>query len=80
MDHPSRIAHRKPVHPAGPETPEPKLLRLAEVERAHIEKVLALCDGNLTQAAKLLQVNRRTLQRKLTRWSAEVNERSRPGR
>ena len=38
---------------------------LAEVERAHIERVLAQMDGNVTRAATALGIDRRTLQRKL---------------
>jgi DNA-binding NtrC family response regulator len=38
---------------------------LAELERAHIEEVLARCDGNVTRAAAALGIDRRTLQRKL---------------
>jgi two-component system nitrogen regulation response regulator GlnG len=38
---------------------------LAELERAHIEEVLARCDGNVTRAATALGIDRRTLQRKL---------------
>jgi len=38
---------------------------LADVERAHIEKVLREQDGNVTHAASALGIDRRTLQRKL---------------
>jgi DNA-binding NtrC family response regulator len=38
---------------------------LADVERAHIEKVLKEKDGNVTHAATALGIDRRTLQRKL---------------
>jgi len=38
---------------------------LAELERAHIEEVLARCEGNVTRAASALGIDRRTLQRKL---------------
>jgi ActR/RegA family two-component response regulator len=38
---------------------------LAEVERAHIERVLEQMDGNITRAATALGIDRRTLQRKL---------------
>ena len=39
-------------------------LSLAEVERRHIERVLRLAEGNKSAAAKILGVDRRTLQRK----------------
>jgi len=38
---------------------------LAEVERAHIERVLGQYQGNVTKAAVALGIDRRTLQRKL---------------
>jgi two-component system response regulator RegA len=38
---------------------------LARVEWEHIQRVLNDCDGNLSQAARLLGVHRRSLQRKL---------------
>jgi two-component system response regulator RegA len=38
---------------------------LAETEWNHIQKVLADCDGNITHAARILDIPRRTLQRKL---------------
>ena len=54
--------------------PEPKLNAsetelqapsLAEAEWNHIQRILAECSGNISQAAKLLDIPRRTLQRKL---------------
>jgi two-component system response regulator RegA len=38
---------------------------LARVEWEHIQRVLADCGGNISQAAKLLGLHRRSLQRKL---------------
>ncbi|MFN7915087.1 MAG: response regulator [Vicinamibacterales bacterium] len=38
---------------------------LARVEWEHIQRVLADCDGNISQAARLLGIHRRSLQRKL---------------
>ncbi|MEM8680248.1 MAG: response regulator [Planctomycetota bacterium] len=42
---------------------------LAESEWNHIQEVLADCDGNITQAARILDIPRRTLQRKLKKRS-----------
>jgi two-component system response regulator RegA len=39
--------------------------RLERVERDHILRVVASCDGNLTRAAKALGVTRETIRRKL---------------
>jgi two-component system response regulator RegA len=41
---------------------------LARVEWEHIQRVLADCDGNISQAAKLLNIHRRSLQRKLSKY------------
>ncbi len=40
---------------------------LARVEWEHIQRVLADCGGNVSQAARLLGVHRRSLQRKLSK-------------
>jgi two-component system response regulator RegA len=40
---------------------------LARVEWEHIQRVLADCDGNVSRAAKLLGIHRRSLQRKLAK-------------
>jgi two-component system, response regulator RegA len=43
---------------------------LARVEWEHIQRVLQDVSGNVTQAAKLLGVHRRSLQRKLSKYPA----------
>jgi transcriptional regulator with GAF, ATPase, and Fis domain len=40
-------------------------MTLAEVERAHIHRVMALCDDNQSEAARRLGISRNTLARKL---------------
>ena len=40
---------------------------LARVEWEHIQRVLVECGGNLSQAARLLGIHRRSLQRKLAK-------------
>jgi two-component system response regulator RegA len=40
---------------------------LARVEWEHIHRVLADCDGNVSQAARMLGIHRRSLQRKLSK-------------
>jgi DNA-binding NtrC family response regulator len=46
-------------------------LTLAEIERRHIERVTADCEGNKTEAARRLGVSRKTLERKFAEWAAE---------
>jgi len=43
---------------------------LAEVEKRHILRVLAACDGNRAEAARRLGVSRKTLDRKCAEWNA----------
>ncbi|MDQ3366018.1 MAG: sigma-54 dependent transcriptional regulator [Myxococcota bacterium] len=51
---------------SGTELPE--LLTLEEIERRHVLRVLEACNGNRTDAAKMLGLDRKTLYRKLLRW------------
>lgn len=46
----------------------PAVQSLARVEWEHIQRVLADCDGNISQAARLLGIHRRSLQRKLLKY------------
>ncbi|MDR3718239.1 MAG: response regulator [Bryobacteraceae bacterium] len=53
----------------GPDVSPPAAVpSLARVEWEHIQRVLADCGGNVSQAAKLLAMHRRTLQRKLNKY------------
>jgi two-component system response regulator HydG len=56
-----------PVEPTsgGPE----EILPLHEVERRHVQRVLGKVGGNKTEAARLLGLDRKTLYRKLERWT-----------
>ena len=49
--------------PDAPEQP----LALRRLEWEHIQRVLAECDGNISEAARRLGLHRRTLQRKLAK-------------
>jgi two-component system response regulator RegA len=49
------------VHAPVPDTPP----SVGRVEWEHIQRVLADCDGNISEAARKLGMHRRTLQRKL---------------
>lgn len=46
---------------------EENVPRLKRLEWEHIQRVLAECDGNVSQASRRLGLHRRTLQRKLTK-------------
>jgi len=57
----------------APETASESVwLRLDEHEKAHILRALDKSAGNKSQAALLLGISRRTLERKLKRWESEV--------
>ena len=45
---------------------------LARVEWEHIQRVLTDCEGNVSQAAKLLGLHRRSLQRKLSKYPPQT--------
>ena len=45
-------------------------LPLREVERRHALRVLALCGGNKSEAARRLEIGRKTLERKLVQWES----------
>jgi two-component system, response regulator RegA len=44
---------------------------LARVEWEHIQRVMADCEGNITHAAKVLGLHRRSLQRKLSKMPSQ---------
>lgn len=55
------------VQPVESDPPE-SVPSLARVEWEHIQRVLADCSGNISRAAKLLGLHRRSLQRKLSKY------------
>jgi two-component system, NtrC family, response regulator AtoC len=63
--------------PTGPGPASTAGLTLAEVEKAHVEKVLGLCGWNRSAAAKVLGIDRRTLFSKIQRYG--IIGRLRPG-
>ncbi|HET9597815.1 MAG TPA: sigma-54 dependent transcriptional regulator [Anaeromyxobacteraceae bacterium] len=65
-DLPAALRGAPPVAEGG--TPVPEVLTLAEVEKAHVERVLALCGWNRSAAAKALGIDRRTLFSKIQRY------------
>ena len=46
----------------------PDVPSLARVEWEHMQRVLADCDGNISEAARRLGMHRRSLQRKLSKY------------
>lgn len=61
-----RGATREPATARGAETLRP--MSLDRVEWEHINRVLMECEGNISEAARVLGIHRRSLQRKLARY------------
>lgn len=57
-----------PSPSASPDAPGYTVPSLARVEWEHIQRVLTECDGNISQAARVLGLHRRSLQRKLAKY------------
>ena len=55
------------MHSGTPKVPE-TVPTLARVEWEHMQRVMNDCDGNVSQAARLLGIHRRSLQRKLSKY------------
>lgn len=53
---------------AAPPTALPDVPTLESVEWEHIQRVLADCDGNVSRTARMLGIDRRSLQRKLAKY------------
>jgi len=73
-DLPMYIRRAESATPAArpPAPPEGKPKTLAEVEKRAIFNTLAACGGNRTQAARLLGIGVRTIQRKLAEYGQDV--------
>jgi two-component system response regulator RegA len=56
----------------GDSLPPTTVPSLARVEWEHIQRVLTDCGGNVSQAAKLLGLHRRSLQRKLSKYPPRI--------
>lgn len=71
MQEPDKRNNNKPRPvPTPTNSNEPvEMLTLEEVERRHVLRVLKACNGNRTDAAKVLGLDRKTLYRKLLRWN-----------
>ena len=62
------------AEPAAAKAGFPLDWTIDEVERAHMESVLALCDNNKSEAARRLGVSRKTLERKQNLWRQELEQ------
>lgn len=63
----ARAARGEPVSALGPDDAR-EVPSLARVEWEHISRVVADCGGNISQAARRLRMQRRSLQRKLAKY------------
>ena len=59
--------------PPEPTTSPVEEVSLETVERRHIERLMAR-HRNVTHVARILEINRRTLQRKLKAWGLDLND------
>jgi DNA-binding NtrC family response regulator len=71
-DLPSEVQGRlTPGAPGSAALAAPADLNLEKMEKAFIEQALKLTDGNITEAAKLLGISRRTLHRKIKTYQPD---------
>ena len=61
-------ARRLPTETADANEGRQTASSLARVEWEHISRVLADCGGNISKAARVLNIHRRSLQRKLSKY------------
>lgn len=61
------IPAEKPENTFFPQSPQ-EIRPMSQVERETIEKALLLCGGNITEAARRLELNPATIHRKLKIW------------
>ncbi|MCC6552557.1 MAG: sigma-54-dependent Fis family transcriptional regulator [Polyangiaceae bacterium] len=69
-DLPEKIREHRSSHVLVAADDPSELVPLEVVERRYIERVLEAAGGNKTLAARILGLDRKTLHRKLDRWSA----------
>jgi two-component system, response regulator RegA len=63
-------ANATPAAPLTAAEPATEVPSLARVEWEHISRVVADCGGNISRAARMLHMQRRSLQRKLAKYPA----------
>jgi two-component system response regulator RegA len=62
------ILQRDDILDGGEIRADPEPPTLERVEWEHIQRILTDCDGNISEAARLLGMHRRSLQRKLQKY------------
>jgi DNA-binding NtrC family response regulator len=75
---PEAQTHEEPAGDAPPAAAEEPLLSLSELEGRHIARVLAHTGGNKQAAARLLGIDRTTLQRMIKRHGLDLNGKAQP--
>ena len=71
-DLPDRVVdHRHPVPPPLSEGDDGEILTLDELDRRYIARTIRRLDGNMSRAASVLGLDRRTLYRRLEKYEAE---------
>lgn len=73
-DLPEAVREYRPRQFALPGDSPEELLRMEEVERRYVVRVLEVVQGNKRRAAQILGFDRRTLYRKLERWGIGSSE------
>jgi DNA-binding NtrC family response regulator len=71
IPHPWSLTTKPGPEPVVIPEPLPEPCSLVELERRHIRYALAYADGNKSRVARLLQIDRRTLYRKLAQYAQE---------
>lgn len=66
----SALSHDPTLQTPGPQEPRPELMppSLERMEWEHIQRVLSDCRGNISKAARILGLHRRSLQRKVQKY------------
>jgi two-component system response regulator HydG len=73
-DLPAKIRDHRPTHVLVTGDDPSELVPLEEVEKRYALRVLEAAGGNKTMAAKILGLDRKTLHRKLERWTGEKQD------
>jgi two-component system response regulator HydG len=73
-DLPQKIRDHRPSHVLLASDDPSELVPLEEVERRYVLRVVEAAGGNKTMAARILGLDRKTLHRKLERWTGTSGE------